>query len=146
MNAKQIVSALGGVVLLSASAAVFADSNGGRSAENAPVGSLATTSGAPLCRAAINSDGTIAGGGGTLTSATKLGTGQYEVIFKGRCLNVTATNGFTTWIQPHTFTTGTMNAYCIGADRAGNPNGIFVHCYGVGGTQADASFFIKVEK
>ena len=146
MNAKQIVSALGGVVLLSASAAVFADSNGGRSAENAPVGSLSTTSGAPLCRAAINSDGTIVGGGGTLTSATRLGVGIYEVIFKGRCLNVTAANGFTTWLQTHTFTTGQVNAYCNAADRAGNPNGIFVNCYSGNNVATDVSFFIKVEK
>lgn len=146
MNAKQIVSALGGVVLLSASAAVFADANGGRSAENAPVGSLNTTSASPLCRAAINSDGTIAGGGGTLTSAARIGVGQYEVIWKGRCTTVTAANGYTSWVQPHTLTIGSSNAYCTAADRAGNPNGTWVACYGAGGAAADTSFFIKVER
>ena len=146
MNAQKIVSALGGTFLLAASFAAVAQVNGGRSAEDAPVGSIPIASGAPLCRAAINSNGTIAGGGGTLTSAANLGTGFYEVIWKGRCLNVTAANGFSTWIQTHTFTTGAVNAYCTAADRAGNPNGTFVACYSGNNVPTDVSFFIRVEK
>lgn len=145
MNAQRLVSAMGGALLLSASFAVFAD-NGGPVAQDAPVGSIPIASGAPLCKAAINSNGTIAGGAGTLTSASRLSTGVYNIVWKGRCLNVTASNGFSTWIQVHTLTTGTNNAYCTAADLAINPNGTWVNCYDNTGAAKDVSFFIKVEK
>ena len=146
MNARKMVSALGGTFLLAASFAVVAQANGGRSAEDAPVGSIPILSGAPLCRAAINSDGTIAGGGGTLASTAKLGTGQYEIVWKGRCVNVTAANGFSTWIQTHTFRDSSVNAYCNAADRSGVPNGTYVNCYSGNNVATDVSFFIRVEK
>jgi hypothetical protein len=147
MNAKRIVSALGGALLLSASFAVFAQNNG-PAAQDAPVGSLNTSQGSPLCRAAINSDGSIAGGGGVLTSAANLGAGVYEVIFKGRCTSITSANGWTHWIQVHTLTTGSIGGgvSCAAADRAGQPNGVFVNCTNAAGAGQNTSFFIKVEK
>lgn len=142
MNAKQIVSALGVGLMLSASAAVFADDNGGRSSQDAAVGSLTTGSvQVRTCRAAINSNGTIAGGQ-AVASATYLGANAYEVIFKAPCTNITSAQGWTHWVQVHTLQINSIPAgtTCTLADRAGNANGVFVLC------TAPTSFFLSVEK
>ena len=72
-----------------------------------------------LCTAAINSDGTKAGGN-TVASSTRLRLGQYQVTFKAPCTTVTATNGWMRVVQVDTLTTGALPAIsCTTADRSG---------------------------
>ena len=136
MNAMRMVSALGGALVLTASFAVFADNNGGPVTQDAAPGSLQQNLSASLCTAAINSDGTIAGGVNTLISATFLGGGSYEVIFKGACSkNITAAAGWARFVQVDTLTTGSIgDIKCTTADRAGNPAGVWVNCTNGAGT------------
>lgn len=151
MTIKQMISALGGVLLLSASAAVFADANGGgkRAQESVPAGSLAGNVSAALCTVAINADGTIAGGPGQLASSSQLAAfpGAYEVIFKNQCTNITAANGWARFVQVDTFTTGVAAPLtCTTADRFGQPNGVFVQCTNPAGVGTNGSFFLMVTR
>jgi len=87
--------------------------------------------------AAINSDGSVA----TCfqcVSATRLALGQYQVVFN---TNAQATNGWSRWVQPDTLSTGTTNAYCTTADRAGVPNGVWIECRNAAGL-TDTSFYL----
>lgn len=148
MNAKRIVSALGGALLLSASFAALADNNdGGPVAQNAPVDSLAGNQSAPMCTAAINSDGTIASPVAALASAANLGGGTYEVVFKGACTNITAARGWARFVQVDTLTTGSIgDVKCTTADRAGKPNGVWVNCTNGSGVGTPTSFFLMVTR
>ena len=109
------------------------------------------TRGVVFYTAAINSDGTVASCFGCNRARTfKLSTGQYQVDF-GK--NVQANNGFSRWVQADTLTTGTENAWCNTADRAGDANAVFVNCQTTGGpgsmgnsAPVDTSFFLFVAR
>ena len=109
------------------------------------------TRGVVFKTAAINSNGTIANcfrcnGASTL----HLGTGIYQVGFDE---NVQAVRGWSRMVQVDTLGTGSLNAWCTTADRAGVANAIWVSCQAPGGpgsmgksVPADVSFFIFVAR
>jgi hypothetical protein len=81
--------------------------------------------------AAINSDGTIASCFDCAEANTRrLGVGQYQIDFGE---NVQAVNGWSRWVQADTLTTGSVDAWCNTADRAGDPNAVWVNCQYSGG-------------
>lgn len=140
--------AAAGVALFTSAAAIGQGLNGPDvNASDAPVGSLATNQGALLCVAAVNSTGTIAGGGSFVASSALLGTGNYEVIFKGACRNITAARGWARWVQVDTLTDGSIdNVTCTTANRAGNQDGVWVRCTDGAGTGVNTSFFLFVAR
>lgn len=107
------------------------------------------TRGVVFKTAAINSDGSVAGCFRCVTGSTlHLGTGIYQVAFDE---NVQATNGWSRIVQADTLTTGTENAWCNTADRAGDANAVWVNCQHEGGAGSmgnsvpvDTSFFMFV--
>jgi hypothetical protein len=109
------------------------------------------TRGVVFKTAAINADGTVASCFRCVKLSTiHLGTGAYQIAFDE---NVQATNGWSRWVQVDTLTTGSENAWCATADRAGDPNAIWVNCQHEGGSGSmgnsapvDASFFIFVAR
>ena len=113
--------------------------------------SSSPTRGVVFKTAAINSDGTVASCFRcNKTTTVKLSTGAYQVVFDE---DVRASNGFSRWVQVDTLTTGSENAWCTTADRAGVTDGIYVQCQheggpGSGGNSApfDTSFFIFVAR
>jgi hypothetical protein len=60
--------------------------------------------------------------------------------------DVEAVNGWSRWTQADTLTAGTTLAFCDTADRAGNPNGIFINCQNAAGTAVDTAFFLFVAR
>src|SRR5262245_35031605 len=114
-------------------------------------GSAEPTRGVVFSTAAINKDGTVAScfdcnPAGT----TRLGVGIYQVEFKH---NAQAINGWSRWVQADTLTTGSENAWCNTADRAGDVKAIFVNCQTTGGPGSqgnskfvDVSFFLFVAR
>jgi hypothetical protein len=109
------------------------------------------TRGVVFNTAAINRDGTVASCFGCDPVQTvRLGVGIYQVNFFD---NVQATNGWSRWVQPDTLSTGSLDAYCTTADRAGVPTAIFVQCQAPGGpgsqgrsAPVDTSFFLFVAR
>jgi hypothetical protein len=109
------------------------------------------TRGVVFKTAAINSTGSVASSfRADPANTTRLGTGTYQVAFDE---NVSANLGFSRWVQVDTLTTGSSNAWCTTADRAGNPNAIFVSCQTPGGPGSagnskpvDVSFFLFVAR
>ena len=109
------------------------------------------TRGVVFFTAAINSNGSIASCFGCSTPNTKrLGIGQYQVDF-GQ--NVQAINGWSRWVQADTLTTGSENAWCNTADRAGDQNAVWVNCQTSGGAGSqgnskpiDTAFFLFVAR
>ncbi len=115
-------------------------------AENLPVGSAQDNRSHFLCSAAINSDGSRAGGG-TVASSTRITTGQYQVVFRAPCTNITARNGWMRVVQVDTLTTGSIaGVSCTTADRAGQVNGVFVYCHNHAGVATDTSFFLLLAR
>jgi hypothetical protein len=114
-------------------------------------GAAEPTRGVVFFTAAINSDGTIASCFECVPANTKrLGVGQYQIDFGE---NVQAINGWSRWVQADTLTTGTVNAWCNTADRAGDPNAVWVNCQHSGGpgsqgnsAPVDVSFFLFVAR
>jgi len=127
------------------SAGALAQTNGGAEYPlDAPVGSLKYNIADVLCTAAINSNGSTAGGE-TVSSSIRITTGQYQVTFKKPCQNITAKNGWARIVHPDTHSTGSLpSVNCITADRVGNTNAIFVACYNATGAFADTSFGLFV--
>ena len=123
----------------------------GQSRANIAPGSAQPTRGVVFFTAAINSDGSIGSCFGCNTTNTKrLGVGIYQIDF-GQ--NVQAINGWSRWVQVDTLTTGTENAWCNTADRAGDTNAVWVNCQTTGGPGSqgnskpvDASFFLFVAR
>jgi hypothetical protein len=103
-----------------------------------------STNGKVKCTAAVNEDGTLAGGK-HVVSATRLNPGQYALSFEKPCTDITAANSWSRWVQVDTLGTGSSDAYCTTADRSGDPNGVYVQCQNLLGS-ADTSFFIFVAK
>jgi hypothetical protein len=141
------------LIIGSASSADAQDNNtlrGERPANIAPQ-SAQPTRGVVFFTAAINSDGSIGSCFGCSAANTKrLGVGTYQIDF-GQ--NVQAINGWSRWVQADTLTTGTENAWCNTADRAGDDNAVWVNCQTSGGPGSmgnskpvDASFFLFVAR
>ena len=141
-----------GVVLFSAAVAQSAQNTptGQRPADIAP-GSAEPTRGVVFFTAAINSDGSIASCFGCdATNTQRLGVGQYQIDF-GQ--NAQAINGWSRWVQADTLTTGSEDAWCNTADRAGDVNAVWVNCQHAGGPGSmgnsapfDTSFFLFVAR
>jgi len=131
------------------SLALAQDDNGGEGMD-APVGSLGNGGGAALCTAAINSDGTVAGGRYVNKNAAetrRLGPGNYEVDFFAPCNNITAARGYMRYVQVDTLQVSTTPAvFCTTADRAGDPSSIWLLCYDFNGVPTDVSFFLVITR
>ena len=114
-------------------------------------GSAEPTRGVVFSTAAINSNGTVASCFDCNAANTmKLAIGTYQVEFNR---NVQAINGWSRWVQADTLTTGSENAWCNTADRAGDNKAIFVNCQTTGGPGSqgnskpvDVSFFFFVAR
>ncbi|HUM03829.1 MAG TPA: hypothetical protein VLT90_00110 [Terriglobales bacterium] len=94
--------------------------------------------------AAINADGTV----GSCyncnpATTTRLGTGTYQVAFKGG--SVAMKKGVARWVQPDTLTAGNTQVWCDTADRAGVAAAVWVNCQNHSGP-ADTAFFLFVTK
>ena len=95
--------------------------------------------------AAINADGTITKSF-NCSSSTHLIKGQYQVTF-GSLGNITATNGFSRWVQVDSLSTGVAGGVtCTTADRFGNTSAILVACFNGSGAFTDTSFFLFVAR
>jgi hypothetical protein len=120
-------------------------------AEQAITLSGGITRGVVFKTAAINTDGSVASCFRCDRLHTvKLSTGAYQVAFDEL---VTANQGWSRFVQVDTLSTGSENAWCTTADRAGDANAIYVQCQheggaGSGGNSApvDTSFFIFVAR
>jgi hypothetical protein len=140
-------------VALSSAAVAQTVSNGPTGLKRADLvpGSAEPTRGVVFFTAAINSDGTIASCFDCNPAATqRLGVGQYQIDF-GQ--NVQAINGWSRWVQADTLTTGSEDAWCNTADRAGDDNAVWVNCQHSGGPGSmgnsapfDTSFFLFVAR
>jgi hypothetical protein len=90
--------------------------------------------------AVVNSDGTVARSYRT-TSAAKLGTGAYEVVFAqdvtGCAYNLTPGLSATSGTPP----VGGVSV----TGRSANPNGIFVTTFNSSGTYTDSGFHVRVK-
>ena len=123
---------------------------GVRSFDLAP-GSAQPTRGVVFFTAAINSDGSIASCFNCDPADTfQIGVGQYQIGF-GQ--DVEAINGWSRWVQADTLTTGTEDAWCNTADRAGDVNAVWVNCQHAGGPGSmgnsapiNTSFFLFVAR
>jgi len=103
------------------------------------------TRGVVFGTAAINADGTIAKCF-NCSSSTHLIKGQYQVTF-GSLGNITATNGFSRWVQVDSLSTGVAGGVtCTTADRFGNTSAILVACFNGSGAFTDTSFFLFVAR
>lgn len=144
MIMRMLAKTLIGILGLAIGASALADDNGALT-DNLAAGSASDNRGQILCTAAINSDGTKAGGS-TVSSSTYLGAGTYEVLFKGPCAgNITAVKGWARIVQVDTLTAGThLPTFCTTADRAGATNGVFVKCTDGAGTATDTSFSLYI--
>jgi hypothetical protein len=115
------------------------------------VGSGALNAGRILCTAAINTNGsiatTLAGSFIDPVNTHILGTGVYQVAFKGPCSNIQSINGWFRLIQPDTLTTGSLPARsCTVADRAGLVSGLFIVCFNSAGLLTNTSFTVSVSR
>lgn len=114
-------------------------------------GTAAPTRGVVFFTAAINSDGTVASCFECDAANTKrLGVGQYQIDFGE---DVEAVNGWSRWVQADTLATGTTDAWCNTADRAGDANAVWVNCQHAGGPGSqgnsapfDTPFFLFVAR
>lgn len=143
---KTFLKYLVGTTGLVLSIGAMGQNDAGYASENLAVGSAQDNRSHFLCTAAVNSDGTRAGGG-TVASTSHITTGQYQVVFKAPCTNITAKNGWARVVQVDTLTTGAIaGVSCTTADRSGQPNGVFVFCHSHTGVPTDTSFFLFVAR
>jgi hypothetical protein len=89
--------------------------------------------------AVVNGDGTLARGGGA-ASATKLGTGQYQVLFKRDVKK----GAFLATIGLSADAGASPPGEIIVNLRAGTENGVFVQTSNSTGAQEDRSFHLAV--
>lgn len=143
---KTSLKLLIGTAGLVLSMGAMGQNNGNYGAEDLPVNTANSVLGHVLCTAAINSNGTKAGGSTVLSSTQLAGfPGAYQVIFKPPCQNITAKLGWARIVQVDTLTTGQVTGVsCTTADRAGQPHGVFVFCTNDAGVPTNTSFFLFV--
>lgn len=112
------------------------------------ISSAVATRGQVLCTAAVNSTGSIPGCFScNKLQSSRLSLGNYQVAFTGICENITAARGWSRWLQVDTLATGAIfGVSCTTADRAGNPNAVFVQCVNSAGALTDTSFFLFVAR
>ena len=131
-----------GLMMSAGAVAAAENDNGGFMPQDVVAGSLQDNRGNILCTAAVNSDGTKAGGT-TVQSTSRVGVGTYNVVFKAPCTSITAARGWARWVQPDTLQIGTLPAIsCTTADLSVNPNGVWINCYDGAGSPADTSLFL----
>jgi hypothetical protein len=152
---KSFALAVGLVIAVAGASQAYEDDNTppaqSRSYQSDIVTLPQPTRGVVFFTAAINTDGSIASCFGCNVPNTKrVGVGEYQIDF-GQ--NVQAANGWSRWVQADTLTTGTENAYCNTADRAGDVNAVWVNCQTPGGPGSmgnskpvDTSFFLFVAR
>ena len=99
--------------------------------------------------AAINKDGTIAGGWYVDPGTTKrIKTGQYQVGFShivrrvDVLADITAAEGYARQVQVDGLGLLSIAGYCTTADKHNVPNAVFVECFNTSGKNADTSFFL----
>ena len=136
-----------GFIVVFGTGSVSAQENEDANASTAEATTFKTTNGIVKCTAAIRSDGSVAACKHCNPSDTShLGTtGTYAIGFDKPCLNILASNGFSRWVQADTLHTGSSNAYCTTADKAGDANAVFVKCQDSSGP-VDTSFFLFVAR
>jgi hypothetical protein len=149
---KSLARAIGLAAALLGTSSVYAQENNTLNGEKPlNITSAQPTRGVVFFTATINSTGGVASCFGCNTANTKrLGVGLYQIDF-GQ--NVQAVNGWSRWVQVDTLTTGTENAWCNTADRAGDNNAVWVNCQTTGGPGSmgsskatDTSFFLFVAR
>jgi hypothetical protein len=144
------------LLLSAANLSLAADNNGSR-AEVTPLDvTLSSASrGVIFGEAAINPDGTVASCFNCKQSTTfQLAPGEYQVGFQNFGNGaIQANNGYSRWVQVDTLSTGSLNAWCTTADRAGVPGAVYVQCQQEGGpgsqgqsVPANVSFFLFVAR
>jgi hypothetical protein len=131
--------------------AALAVDNNGPVGPDLGVGTAAVNGGRILCTAAINTNGsiatTLAGSFIDPVNTHILGTGIYQVAFKGPCGNIQSINGWFRLIQPDTLTTGSLPARsCTVADRGGLVSGLFITCFNSAGVLTNTSFTVSVSR
>ena len=139
------VAVLAGFIMARSVKASSEDINGG-SGHPLDITLANATRGQVWGTAAINPDATVASCFACNKSTTlHLGTGVYQVGFS--LGNITATNGFSRWVQVDTLSTGVIsNIVCNTADRAGVTSAVFVTCGNTSGALVDTSFFLFVAR
>ena len=125
----------------------LAASNGGPAAGAPDATGLLPNQAQGLCTAAINSDGSIAGGFHVNPTKTlHLGTGQYQVSFTFPCNPPLAKNGWMRFVQVDTLRAGSLpSTTCETADRLGEPSALYINCES-NGAPVDTSFMLMVTK
>jgi hypothetical protein len=132
--------------------ALAQDDNLGNNVEqnDVPAGSLNANSARGLCTAAINSDGTVAGGqfvNKNPAETRRISPGTYEVDFRNPCNNITAARGWARYVQPDTLQIGFLPPrICTTADRAGDASSVYIECYDTNGVLTDTSFFLTITR
>ncbi|MGO9740955.1 MAG: hypothetical protein ACLPN5_05480 [Roseiarcus sp.] len=147
MMSKAKVLSVASLFTLAIAGSAYAGDNG--AAVKPLTGTLSADTGHFICTAAINADGSIAGGEHVATVTTiHLATGQYQVGFNSPCVNVTAANGFMRVAQVDTLSTGSIsNVSCTTADRSGVTNAVWVACFAnSNGAATDTSFMLLVAR
>ena len=135
-----------------APSAMAANNGAGTGPAIVPVGSVPANQGQVLCTAAINSNGTVAGGLHVVRNplrTKRLAVGQYQVAFGRPCQDVRAIRGFLRWVQPDTHTIGTIapGPVCVTADRVGVRNAVWVDCFNpTTGLRMDTNFSLFVAR
>ncbi len=132
------------------SGTVYAENDGATVAPADVLPFGAHNGGAVLCTAAINSDGSVAGGRSvnkTKTSHPALGV--YNVYFDAPCAgNIRVNNGWARWTQVDTLQFGTTSGSCHTADLAATVGvgAVWVNCEDEAGARADRSFTLFVAR
>lgn len=147
MNVRKSVVATVSAMVLMGSLAAHGSDNGGY-AKDVAEGSLKSNHGMTLCTAAINSDGTVAGGQHVNKNDTaRTSIGQYEVAFFKPCNDVRASQGFMRIMQVDALDdTFVVPAVCSTADRNGNKAAVYIFCSDLDGNPIDVSFFLHVSR
>ena len=147
MNVRKSVVATVSAMLLLGGMAANAKNSGGY-VKDVAEGSLKANHGMTLCTAAINSDGTVAGGQHVNKNNTaRTSIGQYEVSFFKPCNDVRASEGFMRFVQIDALDdTFVVPAACITADRNGDKSAIYIFCSDFDGNPIDVSFFLQVSR
>jgi len=129
---RKFIVLAAGVLMLSVTA--VAGPNGGGGVAPKVAGPLLPNTGHTMCTATIDGATGKASSGMNvnkiLTGPVVGFPGNYEVIFRYPCVNITAKRGWMRFVQVDTHTFGTASKVsCTTADRSTNRNGVFVNCF-----------------